>query len=141
MEINVNKKFIVNGHEYGRVEDMPEELRRAYEKAMGGASGRNPAIVKTNIVFNGKEYQNADDMPEEDRRLYDMAMAAVKAGDPAASPGRRPPPSNGMEIRASLSRKEPTLSIHFGGRALNIIIGILILLALLYHFGRSYFIP
>ena len=99
MKINVNKTIVVNGQKYASPEEMPEELRRAYQAAMGsGGLGHLTAAsgVKTRISFNGKEFASVDTMPPDLRKLYDLAMAAAdteaapspeKLAGPAASQG------------------------------------------------------
>lgn len=77
-QINVNNKFIVNGKEYGSVEEMPADIREAYNKAIEGGSitfNNVGAIITSNkIIFNGKEYASEDEMPEEIRILYKELM-------------------------------------------------------------------
>ncbi len=76
MEIsfNVKSRFVVNGKEYGSVEEMPEEVRAAYEQAVKASSGHgrtaSHATGKTRIVFNSREYANEDAMPQGERELY-----------------------------------------------------------------------
>ena len=81
--INIKKRFIVNGREYASVEEMPKDARRAYTRAMENASRGGPATNlaarQTRIVFNGREYENVSDMPEDIRRLYDAAMMTLEA--------------------------------------------------------------
>jgi hypothetical protein len=88
VNFNIKRKIIVNGKEYTSVEDMPPELREAYEKAVrsgtGARSEKSQARVKTKIVFNEKEYENLDAMPADVRRVYLSVMKSVEAGE--ASP-------------------------------------------------------
>lgn len=52
------------------MEELPPEVRAAYEKAMatGGAS------VSTKIVFNGRQYASLGQMPTAERQLYEDAL-------------------------------------------------------------------
>ena len=90
MKVNfdVKRKFIVNGKEYRSVEEMPPELRAAYEKAVRSGTGvriEKPQVsVETKIVFNGKEYDSLEEMPADARRLYRSVMKSVEKGQ--ASP-------------------------------------------------------
>jgi hypothetical protein len=70
MKINVKTKIKYKGQEYSSVEELPPEVRAAYEKAMatGGAS------FNTKIVFNGQEYASLDQMPAAQRKLYEVAL-------------------------------------------------------------------
>ena len=50
---------MVNGKEYGSIEEMPAAIREAYEKAVGKAKGIEhgniSSISSGKIVFNGQE--------------------------------------------------------------------------------------
>lgn len=80
-KINVNKNIIVNGNEYGSVEEMPASIREAYKKVTEGGSFtfNNVGIVKKNnkIIFNGKEYCNENVMPLDERILYNDLMKTL----------------------------------------------------------------
>lgn len=88
VNFNVKRKFIVNGKEYASVEEMPPELREAYEKAVRSGAGvriEKPQVsVESKIVFNGQEYRSLEAMPAEVRRLYQSVMKSVETG--TASP-------------------------------------------------------
>ena len=90
MKVNfdIKRKFIVNGKEYAALEEMPPELREAYERALrsgAGVSIEKPQVsVESKIVFNGQEYRSPDAMPEEVRRVYQSVMKSVETG--VASP-------------------------------------------------------
>jgi hypothetical protein len=81
--INLKRRIIVNGREYSSVEEMPEDLRRAYEQAMANVNSAgnviNPAAPQPKITFNGQEYGNVDEMPEDIQRLYNAALMTVDA--------------------------------------------------------------
>lgn len=66
VKFNVKRKFIVNGKEYGSVEEMPANIRQSYEKALESAKGK--------IVFNGQKYENVEAMPPDVRQMYDEMM-------------------------------------------------------------------
>jgi hypothetical protein len=86
--LKVKHKFIVNGKEYSSVEEMPPELRGAYEKAVSSGSGvriqKPRAGMETKIVFNGKEYDSLEAMPGDIRKVYQSVMKAAETGE--ASP-------------------------------------------------------
>ena len=81
--ITVKTKFRVNGQDYERVEDMPPDVRRAYERALATTGGERSGLTRprssTKIVFNGQEYASPAQMPAAVRQLYDGVMAAVDA--------------------------------------------------------------
>ncbi len=95
--IQIKKKFIVNGREYGSVKEMPEDARNAYEKASALSLGPDihTGNSPTKVVFNGQEYRSAGEMPPEVRRIYEGAIAAVQ--------------SQGIEI----DRKNPERGLYF----------------------------
>ncbi len=86
--LKVKRKLIVNGKEYNSVEEMPPELRDAYEKAVSSGSGariQKPQVsMETKIVFNGKQYESLEAMPGDIRRVYRSVMKAAETGE--ASP-------------------------------------------------------
>jgi hypothetical protein len=88
--LKTNIRF--NGRDYAGVEEMPEEVRQAYEQARATLPGANrpespdssatglpPGVVSQKIIFNGQEYHSVNDMPATLRRLYADVMAAVDA--------------------------------------------------------------
>lgn len=89
-------KIIFNGKTYTKVEDMPEEVRQAYQQALaqfadadkngipdimegGRAKGNVIAFQQSSINFNGKEYKSVGEMPAVVRRLFEMAMGQADA--------------------------------------------------------------
>jgi hypothetical protein len=84
MKINVKTKIKYKGQEYSSVEELPPEVRAAYEQAMatGGAS------FNTKIVFNGQEYASLDQMPAAQRQLYKVALKLSQDTE-AIAPARK----------------------------------------------------
>jgi hypothetical protein len=84
VSFDVKRKFVVNGKEYASVEEMPPELREAYEKAMRSGAGMRigkPQVrMETKIVFNGKKYESLEAMPADVRRIYQSVMKSVETG-------------------------------------------------------------
>jgi hypothetical protein len=107
VNVDVRRKFIVNGKEYNSAEEMPPELREAYEKAVGSGAGvriEKPQVhVETKIVFNGKEYDSLGGMPADVRRLYQSVMKSAEKGE--ASP----------EMLAAALGEDPALTGQSGG--------------------------
>jgi hypothetical protein len=148
--INIKRRIIVNGREYSSVEEMPEDIRRAYERAMANATREGDAINRaapqTKISFNDKEYGNVDEMPEDVRRLYNAAMMTVEAhGSFAAGAGRTresSPAPVGPDVSASASPSSMA-PIDVGGdtaswfsRMVTLGIVVLMLLGALYYLSR-----
>lgn len=88
-------RIIFNGKTYSKVEDMPEEVRQAYQQALAhladadkngipdimehGSAGNVIAIQQSSITFNGREYKSVGEMPAIVRRLFEMAMGQADA--------------------------------------------------------------
>ena len=89
VNVNVKRKFKINGKEYNSIEDMPPDIRNTFEKAMAsqGGSGQqiNPATMQTKIIFNGTEYQGIDAMPQDVRQLYEKVLKAMETGTAPAN--------------------------------------------------------
>lgn len=84
----MQENILFNGKTYRSVEDMPPDVRQAYESVMQvledknqnglpdlfeGALGGQKAI-HTSIVYNGQTYGNMADLPPEAREKYDKMM-------------------------------------------------------------------
>jgi hypothetical protein len=84
MSINVNIKrtFKVNGKEYTSIEEMPSEIRSAFEKTMASQAGKDIFSVNhTKINFNGIEYKSIEKMPPDIRQLYEKVLKAAETGN------------------------------------------------------------
>jgi hypothetical protein len=132
-KINIKRKITVNGREFSSVEDMPEDIRHAYEQAMADASlegyAVNPNGPKTKLVFNGREYRSVNDMPDEIHRLYDMAITAVEtdagAGSGTDGPGRAAPGPHGPAGRA-VAVSPSMAPIEVGGGSSSLVVRVMI---------------
>jgi hypothetical protein len=89
VNVNVKRKYKINGKEYNSIEEMPPDIRNAFEKAMASQAGSdhqiNPATIHTKIIFNGTEYQNIDAMPQDVRQLYEKVLNAAETGTAPAN--------------------------------------------------------
>jgi hypothetical protein len=89
VNVNVKRKYKINGKEYNSIEEMPPDIRNACEKAMASKSGlgqqANPGAMKTKIIFNGTEYQSIDAMPQDVRQLYEKVLKAAETGTAPAN--------------------------------------------------------
>jgi len=83
VKITVRRKIVVNGKEYGSPEELPPELRPAYEKAVAQGPSTGTSLK---VTFNGREFLSVDHMPPEVRALYDAAMKAVGAEQEGSPP-------------------------------------------------------
>jgi hypothetical protein len=84
VNVNVKRKYKINGKEYNSVEEMPPDIRATFEKAMASQAGSdyqaNPATMQTKIIFNGTEYQGIDAMPQDVRQLYEKVLKTAETG-------------------------------------------------------------
>ena len=89
VNVNVKRKYKINGKEYNSVEEMPSDIRNAFEKAMASQADTgnhiNLAVTQTKIIFNGTEYQNIDAMPQDVRKLYEKVLKAAETGTAPAN--------------------------------------------------------
>ncbi len=106
--VNVKWKFKVNGKEYGSVEEMPANVREAYERAKGTFR-----IASARVVFNGQEYESVEAMPDDVRRVYDKVMTAAETGktpEEVLSGAEIGPPARvqgSQAVARSISRPRP----------------------------------
>jgi hypothetical protein len=82
VNVNVKRKFKINGEEYNSIEEMPPDIRKAFEKAMASQAGTDTlAKTQTKIIFNGNEYKNIEEMPPNIRQLYEEVLKAAETGN------------------------------------------------------------
>ena len=141
MEINLNvkfnlkRKYIVNGKEYGSVEEMPANIRQIYEKALDSSLATNPGInpenTKKKIMFNGQEYENIEAMPSDVRQTYDELIKKL-----VEMKGASPDAVSGKPVSFSFSKSttpEPVMS----PRVLAVVILSIVFLGVLYFFYQK----
>ena len=128
IDINVKRKYKINGREYNSLDEMPEDVRDAFRKALDsrGAPGAGAELssARTRIIFNGTEYGSIGEMPEVIRKLYERAMRAAEGEtDQSAADGSE---SGGMlkktvvhgEISRGPVHSQPRFESSFSPRAL-----------------------
>ena len=117
MKIDVKTKINYKGQEYSSVEELPPEVRAAYEKAMATGS----ASVSTKIVFNGQEYASLDQMPAVQRKLYQYALKLSDNTEAIA-----PAPAREADSAALLTSRQWQLVVVFAVLWLIVIITLLL---------------
>ncbi len=135
INVNIKRKFKVNGKEYNSIEEMPDEIREAFKKAMDTQVSESSTATRTRIIFDGAEYGNIDAMPQDVRQLYEKAMKAAEGGASLSAPDIK-------EISGTTKRPDslpgsfpgaihtaPKVEPSFSPRVL--IVGVLIALALI----------
>jgi len=81
VNVNIKRKFKINGKEYNSIEEMPPDIRATFEKAMSSQAGTGiPTMTQTKIIFNGTEYQSIDAMPQDVRQLYEKVLKSAETG-------------------------------------------------------------
>jgi hypothetical protein len=111
IKVTVKRRIVYNGKAYDSPEELPENVRQAYAKAMADPAAASSSTPK--VVFNGTEYDGLDAMPPEVRALYESALGAVGSGRPrdpsgadtASDPSWRPGP--GRPAAVSVAPIEP----------------------------------
>jgi hypothetical protein len=77
IKVAVKWKFKVNQKEYGSREEMPENIRHLYDKAVANSSSGDcigSAAPATKIVFDGQEYASVDRMPADVRQVFETVL-------------------------------------------------------------------
>ena len=106
LKVNIKTRIRFNGKEYSCLEDMPPQVRQAYEKALASAQASGTGLIShttSKLIFNGHEYASVDEMPADIRRMYEQVMTMVDSnqnGIPdALEPGQ--PASGQPELSGS----------------------------------------
>jgi hypothetical protein len=97
MKFRLKTKIRYDGREYSDPNELPPEVRTAYEKALR-SDATHPAAAK--IVFNDHEYADPSEMPDGVRRLCEDVMSVIEnngevtlpifsAGGPRVTKGQR----------------------------------------------------
>jgi hypothetical protein len=141
VNVNVKRKFKINGAEYNSIDEMPPDIRNAFEKAMASqAVTGTPVTTHTKIIFNGTEYPGIDAMPQDVRQLYEKVLKAaetgtapanvITAGDISGMPaGPKNYGTTGMGNVVTPIKTEPAISPR------TLIIGVMIIaLVILFYF-------
>jgi hypothetical protein len=137
IKVDVKWKVKVNKKEYGSVEEMPSDVREAYEKAK--ATSRTTA---TRIVFNGHEYQSVEAMPPDLRQVFEKVMKGAETGETpsnvfsGAESGGATPGQAGKSVVRSFDTPrpiEPESILSLPPRMLIVGLAVLILLTGLYY--------
>jgi hypothetical protein len=91
------QSFVVNGKSYSSIEEMPQDVRKTYELAMGAFADRNQngvpdifeggqksgdnavqgspiVFTSAKIIVDGKVYERVEDLPPEAKRKYEIGL-------------------------------------------------------------------
>lgn len=78
VKFNVKTRIKVNGIEYSSPDEMPEDVRAKYEKALAQRGLPNTHIKSSSkITFNGQTFNSAEEMPPDIRRIYESVMDSM----------------------------------------------------------------
>jgi hypothetical protein len=102
-----------NGREYANADEMPVDVRAAYDRAVEEpllhSGARLAAKLNAKIIVNGNEFSNAGEMSVDDRHLYHEALEALFPPDIAVSSGE-PAQINGKKHSSILGAVKKRLS-------------------------------
>ena len=95
MKFRLKTKIRYDGREYSDLNELPPEVRTAYEKAL-----RSDATHPAKLVFNDHEYTDPAEMPDGVRQLCEDVMSVIEnngevtlpifsAGGPRVTKGQR----------------------------------------------------
>lgn len=115
MSARPKTNILVNGREYANADEMPAEVRAAYDRAVDDTAelhsgARLAAKLNAKIIVDGNEFSNAGEMSVDDRHSYHEALEAlfppgiaVSAGEAHGNNGKKQSPVMSL-IRSYLSR-------------------------------------
>jgi hypothetical protein len=77
-----NNNIRFDGREYANADEMPADIRAAYDRAVDGmaelhSGARLAAKLNAKIIVDGNEFNNAGEMSVDDRHSYHEALAAL----------------------------------------------------------------
>lgn len=144
IKINVEKKIIVNGREYKSLDEMPEDLRQAFQKAVSGFGNKIKVSKDTKFVLNGKEFKGVEEIPPEEMEAYTNLIKAATDGS-----GKLPTKLiadigeslGGEEAKGSASgyqkpiEPEATFSVTLSPKAVVVGLIVVALVVMVYLFG------
>jgi hypothetical protein len=148
ININVKRKYKINGKEYNSIEEMPDDIRETFKKAMGSQTGPghtiNHAALPAKIIFNGKEYESLGAMPQDVRQFYEKVIKAAETGSTppdidlaGINEGRMMETYTPGTVHSGDTRKPPKSEPSFSRQALIVSIILVALILLFYSLLRS----
>lgn len=134
VKVDITRKFVVNGQEYGSIDELPQEVREAIRASL--SSGKVIDMKKrSSIDFNGREYRSASEMPPSERSIYEHAMRL------AGSEGLDPKEPNGtgsfiarQNTGEQVSGNKPSFSLSFSLKPLFAILILALAAAILFFY-------
>ncbi len=148
----VKTKIRVNGKEYASTQEMPPQIRAAYERALAslGSHAAHPSVgtasshaqsdtpVASTITLNGQTYGSSDEMPAEVRALYNDAIATLTHENVVSDASHRIATTVGTDPSGGPSGS--SIQPQSVGSRLMIVLAAILVLALL-AFGRMAVAP
>jgi len=137
IKVGVTWKVKVDKKQYGSAEEMPSDVREAYEKAKGTAR-----TTATRILFNGREYPSVEAMPPDIRQVFEKVLRGAETGKipsdvlSGAELGGTTPGEGGKSVVRSYGTPrpiEPVSTLSLSPRMLIVGLAVLILLMGLYY--------
>ena len=75
---NVRTVIRYKGQKYSGLDQLPAEVRTAYESALAQGTAPNATNRNEQIVVNGQHFASADELSAAERQLYDDAISLVR---------------------------------------------------------------
>jgi hypothetical protein len=80
IQIVIKKKIKGKRKKYKSLEEMPDDLRQAFERTMTNTDPETQTDTESTIVINGKEYNNIEEMPPDIRVIYEKVIKSLRKG-------------------------------------------------------------
>jgi hypothetical protein len=92
IQILIKKKIKGKRKKYKSLEEMPDDLRQAFESTMTDTDPETQKNTESTIVINGKEYNNIAEMPPDIRVIWGNVIKSLRKGkmthDPVSLAGK-----------------------------------------------------
>ena len=89
INIDIKRKFIIDGNQYKSIEEIPHDvqgareiLRNLMDSQIGSGHRISSAVTPNKIIFNSTEYETIESMPQDVRQLYEKVLRAAESGAP-----------------------------------------------------------
>lgn len=144
IKFNIEKKIIINGKEYNSIDEMPEDLRQAFQKALSGFGNKIKVNKEAKFVFNGKEFKGVEVIPPDEMETFKNLIKAATDGNGKIPTGLSEgigKSLGGEEAKGSASghqkpiEPEATFSITLSPKAVVVGLIVVLLVVMVYLFG------
>ncbi|OGS07834.1 MAG: hypothetical protein A2270_01180 [Elusimicrobia bacterium RIFOXYA12_FULL_51_18] len=110
--IDIKRKFTVNGKEYGSLDEVPEEQRQIVQNALNSTE---PGAGRHKITVNGIGYDSPEAMPPDARKVYEEALKKADAVAQRSGMSFSTPRAVDIKPEGSLSSRAITVLLVLAG--------------------------